>query len=1033
MIRKLTIMSAYRILCIAFSMSVAYGAYGEQPVLTKSHLSGLLQQPTVSAIHRDHEGILWIGTQQGLHRYDGANLTIFNSDASNNNWIPESEIKDIAEDIDGNLFIATSSGALLRWNHKLATFHSLIPFSFAGRTKTVRLLATKDATIWMLRKDGLNSYSHLSETSTEWNLNSELVKQIGTPRDILEDTSGNLWLAGDAGIACVLKKSKLLLAFNTSMLGLPESSSPTALGLLQDNKLVIGTNNGEIIIWDIKSNTSLSHSRLNSNYQIYISKFLFYEERLIIGTDRGLYLSDNHLSDFYGLGESEDGLSNPNIHSLFKDGKHIWVGSIDGLDILSFSQFELFNTRNSNISEDILAFEEDLAGHLWVGTYNGLYSYNAITGSHSKLAINANSAIQDQSISTIAAEKNTLLLGLIRGGAIVLDTVSGDSKAQKLRSISNGGITKILVIDDTDETLIATYDSGLFRITDDATKSYYEDRSLPEKSITLLFRSKKGIVLAASGNLLYQHVSRSDHYRRIPLDFRLGGKQPLIYSLSQNIYDDILIGTKDHGLFLWTRSQQLRDEFEVYPFSDQENLHYSTVYGIELDSEGNVWCSTENGILKLDSAGKLKKRFTIADGLQGRDFTLGASFTSRSGLIYFGGMNGYNRFNPNQIDIDSSASPMRMTSIDFPEQDESRKMKGFSDVKSLQLTHKDQFVTFQFSVLDFVDVEKNQFRYKLENFDPQWIENGTKNTATYTNLPAGKYVLRVQGSNSAGIWNRDGLTVDIQVLPPPWQTWWAYLIYCVALLLLTWGLHRIYRSYAIDRRSAQLAQEMFEAENKADDEMQEQLELQDEIVKSAYQHNVTTLSLVNDCIYARSANLPDHIRRSSTASSIRRVSALCSLEDCISYQAGGPIANLHKYTDHMLHTLLKDARVRPETIVAINEVTNMPLSADLASPMSIILYELLENSVQHAFSYDSPANYIHVTLAHGTTSNGVSRCLYLSVQDSGIGVPADIEDLAIEGSGIAMVHSIVTKLGGSVHFSGENGTRVLITIPDSYS
>ena len=131
--RKLTIVNVCRILYIALSLSICFSAYGAQPVLTKSRLSGLLQQPTVSAIHRDHEGILWIGTQQGLHRYDGATVTIFNYDENNSNWIPESEIKDIVEDSEGNLFIATSSGSLLRWNQRLATFKSLIPFSLVGR------------------------------------------------------------------------------------------------------------------------------------------------------------------------------------------------------------------------------------------------------------------------------------------------------------------------------------------------------------------------------------------------------------------------------------------------------------------------------------------------------------------------------------------------------------------------------------------------------------------------------------------------------------------------------------------------------------------------------------------------------------------------------------------------------------------------------------------------------------------------------------------------------------------------------------
>jgi two-component sensor histidine kinase len=292
-------------------------------------------------------------------------------------------------------------------------------------------------------------------------------------------------------------------------------------------------------------------------------------------------------------------------------------------------------------------------------------------------------------------------------------------------------------------------------------------------------------------------------------------------------------------------------------------------------------------------------------------------------------------------------------------------------------------------------------------------------------------VLRAQGANSAGIWNREGIKLEIKVLPTPWLSWWAYLIYCLAFLSLGWGLHRIYRSYAIDRLSAQMAREMFDAENKADDEMQEQLELQDEIVNSAYHHNITTLSLVSDCISARSAKLPNGIKHSLTESSIRRVSALSDLEDCLSYQAGGPVANLQKYTDRILLVLQEDTPVRPETIVAINEVTTMPISAELASPISIILYELLENCVRHAFSHDSPANYIHVKLVPGTNDETFSRYLSLSVHDSGLGVSDSIEDLAREGSGIATVQSIVTNLGGSLHLSGENGTLFLIRIPDN--
>ncbi len=156
---------------------------------------------------------------------------------------------------------------------------------------------------------------------------------------------------------------------------------------------------------------------------------------------------------------------------------------------------------------------------------------------------------------------------------------------------------------------------------------------------------------------------------RYDFDFGLGETRPIIYSLAQAYNDDILIGTKDQGLFIWTRKSQIENQLQI-TVSEDSGVATSTIYGIEPDSKGNLWCSTQNGIVKLDSTGHLIKRFTTADGLQGNDFTLGASFTSREGLIYFGGVNGYNRFDPTEVDIDTVASPMRLTNIILPKNDD---------------------------------------------------------------------------------------------------------------------------------------------------------------------------------------------------------------------------------------------------------------------------------------------------------------------------------------------------------------------------
>jgi two-component sensor histidine kinase/streptogramin lyase len=704
------------------------------------------------------------------------------------------------------------------------------------------------------------------------------------------------------------------------------------------------------------------------------------------------------------------------------------VGTVNGLDILTFAPFELFNLENSGVSNYVLAFTEDNSGRVWIGTYSGLYYYEKASESHVRLEIESNFGKHaDTRIVALANYDGGLLLGHFESGIEYLNESKKKSPLIADPRFKQMSITRIIV--DSDNIWIATYDHGLFRIRGPQTYSYLENGTLPERSITLIFQSHDKVIFAVSENRLFRYAPENDRFEELILDFGLDKKHPSIYSLSESQADDILIGTKDHGLFFWQQNNNENGIVALVPANSNGELATSTIYGVEPDQSGNLWCSTQNGIVKLDSRGRLIKRFSTADGLQGKDFAFGASFQSREGVIYFGGTNGYNRFNPKQIAVETDPSRMRLTGIILPGRNFKHIGAG-DELHSLQLTHKDHYVTFQFSVLDFIDPERNQFRYKLENFNTDWIENGTSNTATFTNLPAGDYTLRIQGANSAGVWNRDGLSLAVTVLPAPWLTWWAYSLYTVTLFCLAWALHRIYHSYVVERRSAELALEMFEAENKADDDMQEQLEMQDEWVSSAHLHSQTTLSLISDSIAIRNADQSGGTSDNLAASSMRRIAALHKLEDCLCYQAGGPLANLHKYTDELLPVLLEKSPIAPETIITINEVTATPIPVELASPLAVIIYELLENCFQHAFEPDSPANYVHVKLSQVHSDVAPYRKLELSIHDNGMGMPADVENLGSECCGIALVKSIVAKLGGTLTVTVTSGTLCSVEIPD---
>jgi ligand-binding sensor domain-containing protein/two-component sensor histidine kinase len=1017
------------ILILILSCGIAPLTVGSQIRLSKSTLSRLIDQPVISAIYRDKLEFLWIGTQEGLYKFDGANLTIFNSDEDNENWIPSSDIRDISVDYDGTLLIATYGGGLLHWDYASNSFASKGGFSSVDDLQITNLCVAKNGSIWLSTKDKLVLYSLDIEDET-WLKNAPALNEIGRPYALAETEAGELVVGSSLGLYKISLDSKSVEQFDLSPLGGQDHVGVTALLFDGIGNLIIGTDNGLLALFDLEKRTFLAQKYLGIDSQRLVTDLSIYKGKLLIATDKGLYVSELNLTALEDISLQGTGLSSSDILTLYSDNDYTWVGTYNGLDILSLAPFELLNSINSGINNDILRFAQDNKGQMWVGTYDGLFLYDDITKSHIRYEKKFPSAqLIDQRITALFSSGSNLWVGFYAGGLQAIDIESGAYTTPVIRNASNISVMDIYENGEAENLWVATRAHGLIRIDSENTNYYYENGLLPEKGISIIFDNVDSLFFVSTTNKVYEYDAENDKFSLLNFDFGFSGNKTVIFSMSKDVYGNIWFGTKGQGMFQWTSSSQRYRNLELKHMGENSILEYSTIYGIVFDSAGNLWSATQGGIVKANSQGEFIKRFTAADGLQGGDFTFGASFTSKERLIYFGGVNGYNRFDPTKIDIDNSPSPMRLTGISLP-RDGGHILEELTELKTLSLTHNDRFVTFQFSVLDFIDPEKNEFRYMLENFDADWIENGTRNTATYTNLPPGDYVFRVQGSNSAGIWNRKGITLNLQVLPPLWLSWWAYLIYSIMLMFVFWGLIRIYHSYVIDRKSAEQALQMFEAENKADDDMQEQLELQDEMVQAAYEHSLTTLSLVRDCISYRSEYRADDVKNDLTESSIRRISALSSLEDCISFHAGGAFANLQKYTDGIFPSLFDYTSLRPENTVTINDVTSMPISVELASPISIILYELLENCFQHAFEPGSLANYIHVKLEPETTHAPVAHFLNLTVHDSGIGIPDSIESLVTEGSGIAIVESIVLRLDGKLKLTGKRGTTVSIKIPN---
>ena len=239
----------------------------------------------------------------------------------------------------------------------------------------------------------------------------------------------------------------------------------------------------------------------------------------------------------------------------------------------------------------------------------------------------------------------------------------------------------------------------------------------------------------------------------------------------------------------------------------------NTVLGILEDDDGNLWLTTNNELAKFDPRTETFTVFDASHGLQSNEFDSNAYFRSSDGAMYIGGINGFNLFHPGEIQPHPIAPQVGVTRFDVFNEPLNVDLTGHTPI---ELTYKQDIISFEFSAFDFQAPQKNQYTYKLEGFDSDWVEAGSRRYVTYTNLPGGDYIFRVKASNSDGVWSEQGVSIPIVITPPFWQTWWftGSLIFVLAALItggFRWRLNSIreqnvYLETQVSERTSELSE-----------------------------------------------------------------------------------------------------------------------------------------------------------------------------------------------------------------------------------
>ena len=782
-----------------------------------------LSQNAVNAIVQDRFGYLWLGTQEGLNRWDGYEMKVFQASQQDTGALSHDWIWSLHADPDGVLWIGTDGGGLNRYDPATGRFSHYRhekgnPHSLSNDRVRV-VLRSRQGHFWLgTDGGGLERFHPDTGRFEHFRHDPSVVSSLPGNKvlSLFEDSEGVLWVGTDNGLARFDGDGKGFTVFR---------AAPGDANSLSDNKVRriyedregrfwIGTYNGGLNLMDRSSGSfqrfmhdpgdpgSLGHNWVRDILQDH-------QGTLWIATDGGLseYRPDAGGFVHYRHDPLEPAsLGDNRLISLFQDsGGVLWVGTYMGLNKWNYVS-DAFNevrfqpkVARAGSSGVITSLADAADGTLFVGVYgDGVHVVPPGPGEVRVIRHrpdDPSSLSDDRVMSLLAENEGRLWIGTRRGGLDLLDLSSGQIRHFRHRqgdprSLSSNAVTSIYR-DRQGRLWVGTYGGG-FNLFDARTGSFRSFRHDPDSSdslsddrvITIYQDRADNLWLGTEDGGLDRfdpETGRFFHFRHDPVT-GTGPSSNKILHISEGQDGSLWIATLDGGLNRWLlRDRRVnRPEFQVY--QRVQGLKSNAVYAALEDARGYIWFSSNRGITRLDPATEEIRHYDRFNGLREDEFNSGAYLKGRNGRLYFGSTGYLLAFDPSEITANAHPPEVVLYLLAGGRRiaaGSSRDQAG--GVPDVNVGYRDNRLVFRFAGLDYASPHMNRYRYRLEGFDEQWIEPQHTRSATYTNLPPGDYVFRVLASNNDGVWNGTGASIAFHVEAPPWRSPLAYMFYLAIL------------------------------------------------------------------------------------------------------------------------------------------------------------------------------------------------------------------------------------------------------------
>ncbi len=1028
---------------------------------------------------KDKDGFLWIGTYvDGLYKFDSKTLKHY---VTASGFISSNNIPAMIEDKAGNLWFASSGGGLSRFNKDTNKIQHFIldkkkgiglnsnNIYWSGKNN---LIQDRKGYFWLgTIGGGLNRFDKKSHRFTYFKNDPNNPKSIinNNIRGLFEDSKNRLWIGTEGGLTVLDEQRSVIFNFKHNPKIATSISGDIVKSFLEDSEgnIWIGTEshglnlfneekkNFKRFVFDPKNKDTLAsdhiiHMNEDNSNQIWIA----HESALTIYN-----IKKKEFFRFNGM--------NKDVTMSFsiKNSPKVWVlldsGKI-GIHDPDMKRFKLYRPEKGNpdslSAEIVISIYEDSKELLWISTLGGLNSYNRTTGKfthffHDPSDPSTIPSTSNYSPGIFEDSNKTFWIGSALPAALsILNRNTG--KIDKTYRFDPSDPFSIpdaqqvnMIIEDRDNSDILWMGTfkGLVSFNKKTEKFITHGR---ENAWNLIEDDTGNIWLSTWGKGIAKFNKKSEKFKYFSHD----PNDPT--SISDNLIVALFVSSK--GQF-WIGSENGLNLFNLKTekfknYKRDEGYLFDAVHSIGEDKNGNLWLGTNSGLAWFNPITEKSRVFTQEDGIQGSMFYANNGITTSNGEMWFGGTKGMNSFFPDQIKINKNIPTIKLSSIKQGGE-EINLNKAPEKLEAITLDWNRNFFEFEFAAMDYSNSKKNSFAYMLIGLDKDWFYSGTKNFGRYSGLAPGKYRLKMKGSNNDGVWNKEGISLNITVLPPFWKSWWFYSIIILSIIgiifLSIFYMIRLNREI----KNRKNAESELKDSNKNLESVNEKLKrldkLKDEFMANTSHELKTPLTgiigLAESLIDGVGGDIPDLVKTNlqMIVSSGQRLSNL--VNDILDFsKLRHKDINL-KINDIDLHTLVNvviailNPIVMSKSVKIINLIpANVPNIRGDENRLQQILFNLIGNAIKFTDKGSIKIN---------TQKKG--EFVEVSVIDTGIGIPEDKQSIIFEsfeqvdgsiereysgtGLGLAVSKKLVELHGGKIDIESslEKGSRFFFTLPIS--